>query len=45
MKTNTDEKVAEIITRTHRMAKTLYNRVAESNKSGNAVNNEINSRI
>lgn len=36
----------EIITRTHRMSNMLYNRVvAESNKSGNAVSNEINSLI
>jgi hypothetical protein len=37
---------AEIIQRTHRMAKTLYDRVIEeSNKTGNAANNEINSLI
>lgn len=37
---------SEIITRTHRMAQELYNRVsAESNKTGNAINNEINSLI
>ena len=34
----------EIITRTHRMSKYLYERVeAEANKSGNAISNEMNS--
>ena len=36
----------ETMPRTHRITKDLYERVvAESNKSGNAINNEINSLI
>ena len=36
----------EVIQRTHRMASVLYEKVvAESNKSGNAISNEINSLI
>ena len=36
----------EIVTRTHRMSKSLLERIyEEANKSGNAVSNEMNSLI
>ena len=41
-----ENKNTNIITRTHRISKTLHDRIiAESDKTGNPINNEINSLI